>query len=219
MVPQWFDMSSVEHPQERPELQLPGLRASVAAILALVDAEEALFADAPTPPFAGGAPERIVLAGLSQGCATAVHALLRSGRRFAGFVGLCGWLPFVARVGPICAAQSGRIGRITRARREMLGWEDGEGEEGPSRADMRACLATPVFLAYCKDDNVVPIVNGVELCKGLRDLGLMVTWHAYDTGGHWLNEPQGVDDLVQFIRQWVTGTNDGGIFSIRPPAD
>jgi lysophospholipase II len=221
MVPQWFDMHSVERPQERGDLQLAGLRDSVAAILRLADAEEALFAGAPPPP--AGAPERVVLAGLSQGCAAAAHALLRSGRRFAAFVGLSGWLPFVERVEGICAAEAGRVGRMARARREMLGWEGGGGgqggEGGPSAADIGACLATPVFLSYCRDDDVVPVVNGVEMCKGLRSLGLTVRWNAYDTGGHWLNEPRGVDDLVRFMLQWVVGTSTGGILRIHPPSD
>ncbi|KAK0661592.1 hypothetical protein QBC41DRAFT_235826 [Cercophora samala] len=30
---------------------------------------------------------------------------------------------------------------------------------------------------------------------------LDVEWHEYDDGGHWINEPQGVDDFVAFLRR------------------
>ncbi|KAI3332255.1 hypothetical protein HD806DRAFT_519030 [Xylariaceae sp. AK1471] len=39
---------------------------------------------------------------------------------------------------------------------------------------------TPIFLSHSVDVNVVPIKE-------------------YEDGGHWINEPQGVDDIVRFI--------------------
>jgi lysophospholipase-2 len=59
---------------------------------------------------------------------------------------------------------------------------------------------TPVFLSHSKDDDVVPIRNGEKLHQGLEDLGFQVTWNAYEDGGYWINEPQGVDDIVQFLK-------------------
>lgn len=56
---QWFDMWSVEYPQERPDLQIPGLRASVARIANLIQEEELLIPRT-----------RIFLSGISQGFAT-----------------------------------------------------------------------------------------------------------------------------------------------------
>jgi len=57
---QWFDMWTTENPQERPELQLSGLRRSVQTILKGVIAEEELIVPR----------DRIVLGGISQGFAT-----------------------------------------------------------------------------------------------------------------------------------------------------
>jgi lysophospholipase-2 len=190
LTSQWFDMRSVERPQDGLELQLPGLRESVAEVLAVIEAEVALLA--------GGA-DRVVLAGLSQGCATAAHALLRSRRRLAAFVGLCGWMPFAERVGAICGEESDAGARLQRVK-EMLGADEGDASSAVAEEDDGACLATPVFLAYCRDDNVVPVVNGEEMCKRLRDLGMQVEWRDYKEGGHWVNEPDGVDDLVRFLR-------------------
>jgi len=61
----------------------PGLRASFAAVYALLDRE-----------VARGVPaSRIVLAGFSQGCAITLGAGLRYGQRLAGLVGMSGYLP------------------------------------------------------------------------------------------------------------------------------
>lgn len=56
---QWFDMWSVEDQQERAELQIPGLRASVDGVAKLIREEELLVPR-----------ERIFLCGISQGFAT-----------------------------------------------------------------------------------------------------------------------------------------------------
>lgn len=56
---QWFDMWSVEDQQERPELQITGLRASVDRVAKLIQDEELLVPR-----------ERIFLSGISQGFAT-----------------------------------------------------------------------------------------------------------------------------------------------------
>jgi predicted esterase len=61
-------------------------------------------------------------------------------------------------------------------------------------------LGTPVFLSHSQDDDVVPIANGKKLSTTLERLGIVVSWKQYKDGGHWVNEPQGVDDIVSFIR-------------------
>ena len=80
---QWFDMWSVENSSERNEIQVEGLRESVKDILELVQREATLIS-----------PDRIILGGISQGCATAIHALLYGGIRLGGFIGMSSWLPF-----------------------------------------------------------------------------------------------------------------------------
>jgi lysophospholipase-2 len=155
---QWFDMWSVENPEERPELQEGGLRRSVRAISEVIRAEEALVPR-----------QNIFLAGISQGFATALATFLADGRGgFAGLVGLCSWMP--------CAAVDAPM------------------------ADTAALKSTPIFLSHASDDDVVPVENG----KRMRDvlaggLQLDVYFHDYPDGGHWVNEPQGVEDMVDFI--------------------
>ncbi|KAI0002716.1 lysophospholipase II [Xylariaceae sp. FL0662B] len=156
-MPQWFDMWSVENPQERPELQEHGLRNSIAQILSTVREE--------TVP-----RHKIFLAGISQGFATAISAFFASGdTQFAGLIGLCSWLPPFAE-------------RILQTPMDPLAGK------------------APVFLAHSSDDDVVPIGNGKLLRDALRIHMETVEWKEYKEGGHWINEPEGVDDIVRFLR-------------------
>jgi predicted esterase len=189
---QWFDMWDVKNPQERKDLQMDGLRESIAFILDLVRTETAFVP-----------PERIILGGISQGCATAIHALLYGGIRLGGFIGLSSWLPFqndITEKAQYCASDSKLLQRIrglfkTSSTKAIIPQSLRE-----SFPDSELAFKTPVFLSYSKDDEVVPFVNGDMFCWGLEeDLGFDVDCNVYEHGGHWINEPQGVDDMIAFL--------------------
>ncbi|KAI8949450.1 lysophospholipase II [Xylaria longipes] len=162
---QWFDMWSVENPAERPELQHAGLHQSIKQILGVIKKEEILVPR-----------ERIFLAGISQGFATAIAAFLADApKRFAGLIGLCSWMPAASRT------------------------------EGYQRfedtANIEILASTPIFLSHSVDDNVVPIKHGRELRNTLQSRRLQVEWGEYEDGGHWVNEPQGIDDIARFMNK------------------
>ncbi len=76
----WYDILNMDLVQREDAV---GLRASMALVHALIDAE-----------LARGVPaNRIVLGGFSQGCAIALGAGLRYGERLAGLVAMSGYLP------------------------------------------------------------------------------------------------------------------------------
>ncbi len=76
----WYDILGTDLVRREDE---GGLRASFAAVHALLDRE-----------VARGVPaHRIVLAGFSQGCAITLGAGLRYGQRLAGLAGMSGYLP------------------------------------------------------------------------------------------------------------------------------
>jgi phospholipase/carboxylesterase len=76
----WYDVLSFDADAPQDEA---GLRRSQALVEALLAREEQR----------GVAPERIVLAGFSQGCAMALLAGVRHKQRLAGITGLSGYLP------------------------------------------------------------------------------------------------------------------------------
>ncbi|WEW61396.1 hypothetical protein PRK78_006886 [Emydomyces testavorans] len=91
-VNQWFNFSSLDDPNERTELQIDGLCQTAAFLRKTVEHEAALLGT--------GGYQRVVLGGLSQGCAASVFALLGGGfgasgnEKLGGFIGMSGWLPF-----------------------------------------------------------------------------------------------------------------------------
>ncbi|KAM7219900.1 Phospholipase/carboxylesterase [Rhypophila decipiens] len=206
---QWFDMWSTENPCERPELQITGLKQSIKYIQSVVDREAALLKEQ-------GGRERVFLAGISQGFAAAIASYFAEGRGdLAGVIGLSSWMPFVEQVEgyldnlPIMEDGRGmndvmvarKLSQIYRFGDEELGEESSGAGEGSARI----AFTTPLFLGHCADDKVVSKENGERMKRALtaivdRCCG-RVEWHLYEGGGHWLNEPQGVDDLVKFIRE------------------
>lgn len=100
-IHQWFDNFSLDDPSRRQDLQYEGLRETSAFIAGLVRHEAAALP--------GGA-QRVIIGGLSQGCAAALHVLLNFGgggggggeeeERLGGFIGMSGWLPFAETLDP-----------------------------------------------------------------------------------------------------------------------
>lgn len=85
VMPAWYDVLGSESERREDE---SGIRTSAAAIEALIAREVAR----------GTAPEQIVLAGFSQGCAMVLHTGLRHAARLAGIIGLSGYLPLAEKV-------------------------------------------------------------------------------------------------------------------------
>lgn len=173
---QWFDMWSVEDPAAEGHIQHEGLRGSAAAVLEVVRAEEEALVQGGRGPGRRG----IFLAGISQGFATVVAASVLAAAEgqagFAGMVGLSSWMPLGGRD-------------------ELVRVLAGDGAAVPG-----AKSDTPVFLSHSKDDEIVPVQNGRVLRDILKEYH-DVEWHEYEDGGHWVNEPQGVDDIADFLKR------------------
>lgn len=185
---QWFDIWSVEEPSTKKELQIDGLRESIGEILDIIRHEASLVP-----------PERIILGGISQGCATAIHALLYGGIRLGGFIGLSSWLPFQDDIVTITTkfTKADALPQI----RSLFHGTNHELKALQELSDLsgESALDTPTFLSHSQDDPIALPINGMDLSRTLEDLGLPVTWKSYEDGGHWINEPRGVDDIVAFL--------------------
>ncbi|OAA34871.1 phospholipase/carboxylesterase [Metarhizium rileyi] len=213
---QWFDMWSVKDPEEHSEIQHDGLGQSIQRLLGIIKTEEQLVPRS-----------RIFLCGISQGFATVLSTLLAEGQGgFAGLIGLCSWIPFARNVEQGIAARDSLRGHVQQvislysALQDLYYTAEGNGrvkaEPIPSQIQ-----AIPVFLGHALDDTVVPVENARRLQKVLSELGLSVSWREYDHGGHWVNEPQGVDDIVCFLSYYMNNQSlaergqDGPTFNKR----
>ncbi|KAF4925138.1 Acyl-protein thioesterase 1 [Colletotrichum viniferum] len=168
---QWFDAWSLENPEEQACIQEAGLRRSIEYLVNLIESECALV------PI-----EKIFLAGISQGFATSIAAFLSTPKlaKLGGLIGLCSWIPPAAVIDELAE------------------------EISPYRRTSGAnpMTQTPIFLAHAVDDEVIHINLGRQLRMTLDSFpsACTVEWHEYESGGHWVNEPQGVDDIVSFLR-------------------
>lgn len=186
--PQWFDVWNVRDFADREELQAEGLCEAAPRVRDMVRDEAARLA---------GRWDRVVLAGIGMGAATAVHTLFNlrvpaeGGGRLAAFLGFCARCPFV--------------GRDLAGMRAALGLEEEEeeGVDGDVTAQDEVVRRTPVLLEHCVDDPLVKVEKGRGLRDTLRGFGAQVEWKEYPRGGHWFQEPEGLDDAVEFLERVV----------------
>lgn len=62
--------------------------------------------------------------------------------------------------------------------------------------------AVPMSLAHGTDDAYVDIELGRQAARVLRKVVLMISWREYsgaDQEGHWLKEPEEIDNIVDFL--------------------
>ncbi|KAI0814130.1 Phospholipase/carboxylesterase [Xylaria sp. FL0064] len=174
---EWSDVWDSRNPDERRELQIPGLQNAIPQLVSLILNEASVVG-----------LENVILAGISQGCATALHALLNlpgENCRLCAFIGLSGWMSLG--------------GSSAQETRELLGLPG----DGLSNDIFRN---TPVLLSHCADDSVVSIEQGKRLRDLLEAYGMTVTWKEYRNGGHWINIPHGIEDIVAFLRSQGLGS-------------
>jgi predicted esterase len=180
-VSQWFDIWNVRDFSEREEMQILGLRDSVVMIRKILQVEAGIL---------HGRWDKIILAGISQGAATAVHTLLNlslpgeadDGTRLPG--GLGAFLGFSCRM-PF-------PGRTLAETRHVLHLDDVPAHDQVIRK-------TPVLLEHCEDDPLVLVHNGRVLRDTLQGFGAQVDWREYPKGGHWFHSPTGMDHVAEFL--------------------
>lgn len=182
---EWFDIYSLTDPGRQEELQVEGLKESVEHILAIVHEEVKLLH-----------PSSIVILGISQGCATAIHALLAGQYRLGGFVGLSGWMPFRNQLMDEAKSCSGGLS-LTKFYENTLALSD------VGLYDARANATTPALLCHCADDEVVDVELGDQLNDALLALDMEVTFQRFASGGHWIPGPEGFDAIIDFLRTQV----------------
>jgi lysophospholipase II len=208
---EWFDIYSLTDPNVEEELQIEGLEESVGFVQGLVDDEARVLG-----PSGRGS---IILGGISQGCAAAITALLAGGCGIAAFFGFNGWMPMMEKIKEgVTKAANGqtaldaqKCGSLATALRARLGLEEagslhpsGRGLKDDSERFETDHIPTPIFLSHTADDGVIDIALGREMRETLVGLGMSrLVWKEYGTGGHWIPEPEGFEDIVGFLSEIV----------------
>ncbi|KAL8846482.1 MAG: hypothetical protein Q9221_008426 [Calogaya cf. arnoldii] len=214
---QWFDNGSLTTPDERTEWQVQGLRESCVYIHSLLrNAIDQVGA------------KNVVLGGLSQGCATALIALLTwDGEPIAAGFGMCGWLPFRKQIEDILIADE-RVEGDAHGMSEDDVFEregDGGGEGGHAAAKAIAFLKEelemeeidgsmavrriPLFLGHGVEDERVPVGLGREAAGSVERMGARVEWREYEGLGHWYSA-EVLCDLVKNLKETTGWGNTEG---------
>ena len=215
MMNQWFDIASLGDTDLLNEIQIDGLRESSTMIHEIIHDESKLIPC-----------ENIILGGLSQGCATALYALLTfelpptndssniPSLRLGAVIGMSGWLPFrkaidetvvpprddSPRYNPFRSDDENDDDRQVVCKEiEALNFLRDNIDLPPLITSQPAALNTPVFLGHGTADMTVDVKLGEDAVGTLKGLGINVTWHQYGDFGHWFKEPDEIDDIVDFL--------------------
>ncbi|KAK0667445.1 Alpha/Beta hydrolase protein [Cercophora samala] len=218
LITQWFDgwhldsPSSVLNPAQDEWRSIEGLQQTVSYLQELLHEEMALV---------GGDSRRVFLGGLSQGCAASLMALLLwEGEPLGGYVGMCGWLPFVKTVQRVMQEFDSRESELEEDGFDPFeGGDDNDDDEKPQDVEAAAIRAlreslelegkrpvtrpksfdTPVFLAHGTEDDKVLIAHGREAASTLKRLGINISWNEYPGLGHWFY-PEIIIDISAFLK-------------------
>lgn len=210
LISQWFDLHTIEDPNQRQELQYEGLRESALFIHKLIR-DEAAIVDI----------SNIVIGGLSQGCAAALHVLFGfddDGKgSLGGFVGMSGWLPFQDKLNELSREDDDSLDDDNPFGSDD---EDNDGPEiplvqkavnfvreeiielPPISSGSPGCSRTPIWLGHGSEDERVSVNLGKLAAGTLEKLGWQVSWTPYQGLGHWYSAEE-LDDVVTFLRDRV----------------
>ena len=217
VINQWFDhypVEDLEDLSEHQDIQIEGLRESGAFVRQII-LEEAKAVTL----------ENVLVGGLSQGCAMALHVLLSfesdvvEDGALGGFVGMSGWLPFRDSLEEIIHPTRNHSEADDPSERGKDKVHDNQSvgtcvmdfvrdimDLPPTTTDLPACLQTPVFLGHGELDAKVPAKLGRQAASTLEAMGMDVTWRGYEKLGHWYKVPEELDDIANFL-QYKVGIN------------
>ncbi|RVD87296.1 uncharacterized protein DFL_001537 [Arthrobotrys flagrans] len=218
-INQWFDIMDINNQSYREHLQVDGLQETTEFLHSLIEQE-----------IRNGIPvERIVVGGLSQGCASSLYAMLCYKWRLGGYIGMCGWLPFAEYAESFLNTSSSADGIEdddifgTSDDEEGTAFTKNEEADGTqeratkdpiaeaigflkdnisfprSQEDKLLVLQTPVFLGHGVLDEKVLFQLGEQARDLLKGLGFNITWKGYSDLGHWYKIPDEIDHIRDFI--------------------
>ncbi|KAF7547909.1 hypothetical protein G7Z17_g7408 [Cylindrodendrum hubeiense] len=209
IIHQWYEGTGDWEPESRGEM-----RPSVEHIRGILRDEIELL---------GGDAGRVVLAGISQGCAMALTSLLLwEGDPLGAVVVMCGFMPLASSLMSILEDEvhpdSEDEGIVFEPEPEDDPFERDPSEDSKtplqltidelrdeaevvpicSTTESFPFLTTPVFMGHGTEDEKVAYQHGQHAAKLLEQMGISVDFHTYPELGHWYC-PEMLGDILEFL--------------------
>ncbi|KAI5459251.1 Alpha/Beta hydrolase protein [Mariannaea sp. PMI_226] len=204
IIHQWYEGSGDWEPESRGDM-----RPSVEHIRGILREEIEKL---------GGDAGRVVLAGISQGCAMALMSLLLwEGEPLGAVVVMCGFMPLASHLLSILENP-----KDTSDQDDMVIFEIDSDDEQEMKSplqqvvdDLReeaelepvqpsetrlSFLSTPVFMGHGTEDDNVEYQYGEQAYDVLEKMGVLVNFHSYEGLGHWYS-PEMLGDIVEFLKE------------------
>ncbi|KAJ6024738.1 hypothetical protein N7540_005535 [Penicillium herquei] len=209
----WFDAYSLTDINARQELQKDGLRESVLHILDNLECEAQLLE---------GQLTNIYLGGISQGMATALWAFftaISTGRvegPLGGLLGFCGWLPFAQQLDDLLPEnhRAGTLEVLSSLSQLFPGIIAVAAVPETKEPIDPSILSTPVFFTHGTDDAWISVELGLQAAHVFRRIMVQVEWNEFtgaEEDGHWIKEPDGFDQILQFLDTSIHPVSDAAI--------
>lgn len=210
-IHQWYDGTGDWEPEAR-----GNMRASVEYVHGLVRVEMDLV---------GGDARRIVLAGISQGCAMSlVSMLLWEGDALGAVVGMCGFMPLSSYLMEILGGDSQmdtgeEAGIVFEAEAECDDVFEIADTDDDTRSPLQKAIdelreevelpgapspctfpfhSTPVFLGHGTEDDKAEYEHGSQAAALLEMMDVEVDFRTYQGLGHWYS-PEMLEHIVSFM--------------------
>jgi predicted esterase len=201
-MPAWFEATSLTDISARPEFQVPGIEQAVKHIRRILDEEIDRLENN---------PHNVIVGGISQGAAVGLWVILSEARSLGAFFGASCWLPFERDVLRYLGGE--RPNEAIRISESDVGLKFAH---STIASRTQSTPHTPIFLGHGIDDAYIDVQLGRAARRALTKAGYSVEWREYqgaDEEGHWLKEPEQVDDIAFFLEQATDmQTNYGSCF-------
>lgn len=154
-----------------------------------------------------GKTSNLLFGGISQGGALAMWMLLCRGvdSQIGAFFAASTWLPFANNIERVLGIQTNE--KADAARQDMASAEFDSFVRKALQHRGSKPSSTKVFLGHGLDDAYVDVELGRQASRVLFGAGFDVVWKEYsgaEEEGHWLQEPNEMDDIYQFMLRFMT---------------
>jgi predicted esterase len=206
----WFDLFSIQDLSYKEETQAEGLAQSSHYLRDILEDESRAFKGSGLRD--DEIRKRIVLGGLSQGCAMSLMALVSLDHGLGGWVGMSGFFPAKGLFEKTFGSEDRADGTTQNPDDQLTSEIPALRALNTFRQDVlkvsalepqqfSEIISTPCFYGHGSSDDRISCQDGDILVELLRELDMDVEHRVYQGLGHWIRKPEEVDDFIAVLQR------------------